>query len=164
MSTAKSTGPFRRQTGLTGSTPAARNDEVGVLRFATDAEALDGTKENLGVDPKQLNTAAPQLTVTATDGADGTAAITIQASIAEKVLVDVWFDDAATGAPADLGTLTISTGQLVQQIVDDAHERILSDASGTIVLSYNRTANGDIYVFATAAAVAQANVAVTGNA
>lgn len=168
MSTAKSTGPFRKQTGLTGSTPAARNNEVGVARFATNQEAALGAVEDVMVDPKQARGIVPALTLV--DNADGTATITIQGTdaggvaVAKQVVFDVWFAATSGAAPADLGDVAATAGTILGEPTADAYIRVLSTAAGLATLTFTRTADGDVFVHAhTNPTLVIGSVAVTGN-
>lgn len=96
-----------------------------------------------------------QLAITVADDEDDTGTITLQVQDASGVdqaaqfLVEVWVD-ADGGAPgSSIGTITVSTGTTVQTVTSNAHYRILTNASGTIVLGITPSAvPDDVYVTA----------------
>lgn len=168
MSTTAATRTEQTRKGTSGFIPDAKANVVGRLRLATNQEAALGDKEDVAVDPKQARGIIPKLTLV--DDADGTATITIQGvdaeaeDVAKQIVVDVWFAATEGAAPADLGEVAATTGTILGEPTTDAYIRVLSDASGTIVLDFNRTANGDVFAHAMVQApLVTGSVAVTGN-
>jgi hypothetical protein len=113
---------------------------------------------------------APTVTVENADPADGNAIITIQAldpvgnDLARRCLVRVWLSASAYGAPADLGTLTATTGVLLKEDTDDALATVVTDAAGSAVLVLDTASNGTVHAMATIAGLlATDSEAITGN-
>lgn len=169
MSTSANQSPAKKyNNGVCGFVSWAYNNLKGIVRFATNQEAALGVVEDCSVDPKQARGIVPALTLT--DGADGTAAITVQGvdaggiAVAKQIVVDVWFAATSGVAPADLGDVTASTGVILGEPTTDAYIRVVSDANGAIVLAFNRTTNGDVFAHASIApTLVIGSVAVTGN-
>jgi hypothetical protein len=86
-------------------------------------------------------------------------------ALAGRFLVAVYFDDAAYGAPSDLGALTAKTNSaLLAEVVDDAVALVLTHSDGTWGVELDTAADGTVHVHAAVlAAFATANVAITGN-
>lgn len=169
MSTSANSSPAKKYNkGVSGFVSWAYNNLVGIVRFATNQEAALGVVENCAVDPKQARGIVPALTLT--DGANGTAAITIQGvdaggiAVAKQIVVDVWFAATSGVAPADLGEVAATTGVILGEPTTDAYIRVISDAAGAIALTFTRTADGNVFAHASIApTLVIGSVAVTGN-
>ena len=169
MSKAANQSPSQKyKNGVSGFVSWAYNNLIGIVRFATNQEAALGVVENCAVDPKQSRGIVPALTLT--DGADGTAAITIQGvdaggiAVAKQIVVDVWFAATSGVAPADLGEVAATTGVILGEPTTDAYIRVISDAAGAIALTFTRTADGNVFAHASIApTLVIGSVAVTGN-
>lgn len=101
---------------------------------------------------------------------DGVAVTTLQvknylgASLAARCVLKVWFAATAHAAPADLGTLTATTGVLLKEDTDDALATVLTDANGTAVLALDTASNGTVHCMAECnGLVVTDNEAITGN-
>jgi hypothetical protein len=114
----------------------------------------------------------PALSVTVANAGtpNGTATVTIQAkdaqgnNLAARVKVEAWFSATSYGAPTDLGTLTATTGTILKAHTTDALIEAVTDATGLLVLSYDLTADGNLFCMATATGLCAAgNAAITGN-
>jgi hypothetical protein len=115
--------------------------------------------------PSLAAATAPSVTIANSATPDGNATITIQAKLAARQLVKVWFDDAAYGAPTDFGTLAATTGTLLKEDTDDALATVVTDANGTAVLTLDTTADGTVHAMAAViGVVGTGNAAITGNA
>ena len=98
--------------------------------------------------------ALPSLDVTAVDGTDGTATLTVQAldvdgsDYEENVLTRIWVGGADDfGADAITG-ITVSTGTSKEAVTANAEYLVISDATGTIELALNNGGAGTIYAWA----------------
>jgi hypothetical protein len=142
--------------GYAKEAATADNDQIEVLPLSEMGLAVPG---------------APSVTVANSATPDGNAAITIQAkdlagnNIAARCVVKVWF--ATTGAyaaPADLGTLTASTGTILKEDTDDALATCVTDANGALVLALDTASDGTVHAMAEIAGrVGTGNAAITGN-
>lgn len=113
---------------------------------------------------------APSVTVANSGVPDGNATITIQArdgqgnALAARCLVRVWLAATAYAVPADLGTLTATTGALLKEDTDDALATVVTDANGVAVLVLDTVSNGALHAMAAIVGlVGTANAAITGN-
>jgi hypothetical protein len=138
---------------------------VGTVAAAaiTTAKLADGVAD--------LVLSAPGVTVANSGSPDGNATITVQLkdaqgnSLAARGVVNVWFaSSAAWAAPADLGTLTASTGVILKEDTDDALATVSTDASGTAVLVLDTASNVTVHAHASVGGLAAtANASITGN-
>jgi hypothetical protein len=101
---------------------------------------------------------------------DGVAVITLQlvdakgAALAARGRINVWFAATAHAAPADLGTLTATTGVLLKEVTDDALALVATDATGLAVLALDTTIDGTVHAMAEVAGlVVTDSEAITGN-
>jgi hypothetical protein len=102
---------------------------------------------------------------------DGVAHVTGQVqdaegnSLAGRFMVAVYLDDAAYGAPADLGTLTAKTNSLLlQELTDDALALVRTHSDGSWGVDLDTAADGTVHAHALVVGTfATASVAVTGN-
>jgi hypothetical protein len=102
---------------------------------------------------------------------DGVAHVTGQVSdalgnaLAGRFLVRVFFDDAAYGDPADLGTATAATNsRLLKEHTDDAYVDVLTHSDGTWGVNLDTTSNGTVHAHAAVmGAFATHSAAITGN-
>lgn len=114
----------------------------------------------------------PVVAVSSVDGEDGTASVTVQlndgngVALADKYLVNVWVSGTSGGAPnaaAGQTAFAVATGVEIAQVTDLAEYRVLTDATGTAVITLT-AADGTYYVMASAVSkVTVGTVAVTGN-
>lgn len=114
--------------------------------------------------------AALTVAVANTGTPNGVANVTLQAkdylgeSLAARCVLKVWFAATAYAAPADLGTLTATTGVLLKEDTDDALATVLTDANGTAVLALDLATDGTVHVMATVnGLVVTDSEAITGN-
>jgi hypothetical protein len=114
----------------------------------------------------------PVLSVTSVDGEDGTASITVQANdgngvaLASKYLVSVWVSGTDGGAPnasAGQTAFAVATGVEIAEVTDLAEYRVLTDATGTAVITLTG-ADATYYVMAECVGkVASGASVITGN-
>ncbi len=105
-----------------------------------------------------------EVTVENAETPDGDAYVTIQSSIAARQVLRVWFAATAFAAPADLGTLTATTGELLKEDTDDALATVLTDANGLAVLNLDLGTDGTVHAHAERnGIVATGSEAITGN-
>lgn len=112
----------------------------------------------------------PSVAIANTGTPDGVANVTFQLkdaqgnNLAARALVRFWFAATAYAAPADLGTLTASTGVILKEDTDDALATVVTDANGAAVLALDTASDGTVHVMAAVGALcATANAAITGN-
>lgn len=86
-------------------------------------------------------------------------------ALAGRFVVALYIDDAAYGAPADLGTLTAKANSvLLSEVVDDAVALVLTHSDGTWGVELDTTVDGAVHAHAAVlGAFATANAAITGN-
>jgi hypothetical protein len=118
----------------------------------------------------QSSFAAPSVAVANAGTPNGNALVTIQAkdglgnNLAARCLVRVFFAATAYGAPADLGTLTATTGTILKEDTDDALATVLTDATGLAVLQLDTASDGTVHAMACVAGIfATSSAAITGN-
>lgn len=101
-----------------------------------------------------LQDSLPTLALSAVDGTNGTAAVTIQVKdadgndLAQVSKVHVWTDDTEFGAPTAITGLTAATGTVISSLTANADLLVVSDATGEIVLTANNAGAGTIYIMA----------------
>lgn len=114
----------------------------------------------------------PSVSVTVANAGtpNGNAIVTLQAkdasgrALAGRCLLRVWLAATAHAAPADLGTLTATTGTLLKEDTDDALATVATDATGLAVLSLDLVADGNVHAMAAIVGmVGTGNAAITGN-
>jgi hypothetical protein len=94
-----------------------------------------------------------QLTVSAVDGGDGTANLTIQAQdaggndLADNVLVRVWVGGADDFGVDALTGITASTGTVVNSHTANGDVDVATDATGTAVLALDNNGAGSVYAW-----------------
>lgn len=94
------------------------------------------------------------LTVTASDDGDGTGSLTIQAKdaagndLAEHVLMEVWIGTADDFAPDAVTDFSVTTGTQREELAANAAYRVISDASGTVVMNIDNGGAGTLYAWA----------------
>lgn len=106
------------------------------------------------------------LTVTVENAAtpDGDAYVTIQSSVKARQVLNVWFAATAYAAPSDLGTLTATTGTLLEEHTDDALAAVVTDANGLAVLNLDLASDGTVHAMVERNGLtATASAAITGN-
>lgn len=124
-------------------------------------------------DPRVLREAlqAAPLSVTAVDGEDGTAAITVQVlnqsggEVTSRYVVRLWLADTANTAPDATGktAFAVGTGVELDEETAQADYRILTDATGTAVATLT-AADGTYYAHAEInGEVVVGTVTITGN-
>ena len=92
------------------------------------------------------------LTVTASNDHDGSGQVQIQVkdasavALADRFVVEAWVATSQWGAPGSIGTFAPTTGTTIQSVSANAHLRILTDATGAIVLNVNPGSGGTWYV------------------
>jgi predicted RecA/RadA family phage recombinase len=113
---------------------------------------------------------APSVTVANAGTPNGNATVTIQAkdargnNITGRCVVHVWFAATTYAAPADLGTLTASTGGILKEDTDDALATCQTDATGLLVLVLDTTADGNVHAHASVGGLSgTGSAAITGN-
>ena len=114
----------------------------------------------------------PVVAVTAVDGEDGTASITVQCNdgngvaLASKYLLSVWIGSVTGGAPnasAGQTAFAVATGVEIAEVTDLAEYRVLTDATGTAVITLT---GADATYYAMAECVGKVTVGtvtITGN-
>ncbi len=112
-----------------------------------------------------------QVGITAVDGADGTAAVTLQiqdlngTAIAARAVLRVWNAGTTFTAPDGTGitAFAVGTGVELDQEIDLADYRVLTDANGTAVFTLT-AADGTYYTQAESNGLAYSGaVTITGN-
>ena len=94
----------------------------------------------------------PGLDISAVDGGDGTAAVTIQITsltgfnLAVHGMVRVFTSAAEWGAPAAVTAFTVDTGTLVNVQTADAELDVLTDETGLAELTLDNGGAGTVYV------------------
>ena len=94
----------------------------------------------------------PYAAVSAVDGGDGTATVTVQLKdgagndLADVGIVHVWTDDTEYGAPTAITGLSATTGTVITTHTANADLEVATDTSGTIVLAANNGGAGTIYI------------------
>jgi hypothetical protein len=115
---------------------------------------LQGRDGSWVVISEQTTLTAPSVTVANHATPNGNAYITLQAvdaqgnALAKRVLFKVWLAATAHAAPADLGTLTATTGTILKEDTDDALATVASDANGTAVLVLDVATTSAIHAMA----------------
>lgn len=95
---------------------------------------------------------------------DGDAYVTIQSALKARQVINVWFAATAFAAPADLGTLTATTGTLLAEHTDDALATVVTDENGLAVLNLDLAVDGTVHAHAERnGLVATDSEAITGN-
>jgi len=144
----------------TGCTPGAAvlfNDTTGIL----DAGTAGGGETQLNGSSWESTTAAGALGIirlndaevnvnanveqiinaelTATDGTSGVGLLSIQlvdgfgTDVTSENMVEVWWSSVGEfSPPADIGDEALTTGSEIQEILDHAHYKFMSDATGLI--------------------------------
>lgn len=121
------------ETQLNGSSweSTASAGELAILRF-NDAEV------NVNADVSQIINAA----VVATDSTGGVGLCTINLvdgngdDVDAENMVEVWWSSVGEfSPPADIGDETLVTGTEIQEILDHAHYKFMSNATGDVVFS-----------------------------
>jgi len=109
----------------------------------------------MGVETSTSYVAAPSsLEISAEDGADGTAAVSIQAKsadgtdYAEHVCTRVWLGTADDFGAVAITGLTVGTGTVKENVTDKAEYILISDATGLIGLTLNNGGAGTLYLWA----------------
>lgn len=142
----------------TVAAPGSAGPAAGVI------ESVDTNGVWINLD--RVAAVGPGLSIAVANSAvpDGNAAITIQSTERARQIVHVWFAATAYAAPADLGTLTATTGELLKEHTDDAFAAVLTDATGLAVLALDTTSDGDVHAHAEVGGrVVTASEAITGN-
>ena len=108
----------------------------------------------MGVETSTSYVAAPsRLEISAEDGADGTADVSIQAksadgtNYAEHVYTRVWLGTADDFGADAINGLTVSTGTVKEIVTPEAENILISDAAGLIELTLNN-GGGTLYLWA----------------
>jgi len=131
-------------------TDAGNADTLHVHTVAsgiTDTVTVDKTAD-------AIQDALPTLNLSAVDGGDGTAALTVQAKdaadndLAEVVLAEIWVGTADDYGEDAITGITISTGTQREELTANAAYRVISDATGKIVLALNNGGAGSVYAWA----------------
>jgi hypothetical protein len=126
-------------------------DDAGVW---VDSRLAGGAADPAGLSVVVANAGTP----------NGNALVTIQSAIKAYQVLRVWFAATAYAVPADLGTLTATTGALLKEDTDDALATVLTDANGLAVLQLDTTSNGTVHAHAERnGIVATDSEAITGN-
>lgn len=115
---------------------------------------LQGRDGSWIVIAEQTSPSAPTVTVANHETPNGNAYITLQANdaqgnpLAKRVLFNVWLAATSYAAPADLGTLTATTGTILKEDTDDALATVASDANGVAVLVLDVTSTTAVHAMA----------------
>lgn len=97
----------------------------------------------------------PDVNISAADELGNAIAVTIQlkdstgSNMAAKRLLEVWLSDTAEGVDcttAPDGGITLISGTLMQAVVANKRLRVLTDATGKVVLSLSESSYGTFYV------------------
>lgn len=142
----------------TVSRPGTSGPVAGVVESAS----ADG----VWIDLDAVAAAGPGLSIVVANSTvpDGVAVVTIQSAVKARQVINVWFAATGFAAPADLGTLTATTGVLLAEHTDDALAAVVTDASGLAVLALDTTVNGNVHGHAERnGIVVAASAAITGN-
>jgi hypothetical protein len=109
----------------------------------------------MGVETTTSYVAAPSsLEISAADGGDGSAAVTIQAksadgtNYAENVCTRVWVGTSDNFTAVAIDGLTVDTGTVKESVTSKAENILISGATGLIVLTLNNTDAGSLYLWA----------------
>jgi len=109
----------------------------------------------MGVETTTSYVAAPSsLEISAVDGTNGTAAVSIQAKsadgtkYAENVCTRVWLGTAENFTAVAITGLTVSTGTVKEIVTDEAENILISDATGLIALTLDNDGEGSLYLWA----------------
>jgi len=109
----------------------------------------------MGVETSTSYVAAPsRLEISAVDGADGTADVSIQAKsadgtdYAEHVYTRVWLGTADNFTAVAITGLTVGTGTVKENVTDKAEYILISDATGLIELTLDNDVAGSLYLWA----------------
>jgi len=124
-------------------------------------------------DPRVLreNLEHTPASITATDGEDGTASITVQVlnqdgnEVGSRYVVRLWLADTVNTAPdaTDKTAFAVATGVELDELTAQADYRILTDATGTAVCTLT-AADGTYYAHAEIdGQVVTGTITVTGN-
>jgi len=127
----------------------------GAIFWEEKADNVWVVRVMMGVENATAYIAAlPSLDVSAVDGTDGTAALTVQAldvdgsDYEENVFTRIWVGTADDfGADAITG-ITATTGTLKEAVTANAEYLVISDATGTIELALDNNGAGTIYAWA----------------
>jgi hypothetical protein len=98
--------------------------------------------------------ALPSLDVSAVDGTDGTATLTVQAldvdasDYEENVLTRIWVGGADDFGADAITDITVVDGTSKEAVTANAEYLVISDATGTITLTLNNGGAGTIYAWA----------------
>lgn len=128
--------------------------EVSSAGVWVDSRLTGAADEGAGLSVVVANAGSP----------NGTATITIQSAKKARQVINVWFAATSMAAPADLGTLTASTGTLLKEHTDDALAAVVTDANGLAVLALDLSVDGTVHCMAERnGLVATDSEAITGN-
>ena len=125
-----------------------------ILSGPGQSVTLQGRDGSWIVIAEQTSLSAPTVTVANHATPNGNAYVTLQANdaqgnaLAKRVLFQVWLAATAHAAPADLGTLTATTGTILKEVTDDALATVSSDANGTAVLVLDVATTSAIHAMA----------------
>lgn len=146
------------QDNQTVSAPGTSGPAVGVVESAS----ADGVWVNLS--PVVTDGAGLSVVVANAGSPDGDAYVTIQSAIKARQVLLVWFAATAYAAPADLGTLTATTGTILKEDTDDALATVLTDATGLAVLNLDLATDGTVHAHVTRNGITVTDSeAITGN-
>lgn len=133
---------------------------AGIVKGVTSAGVwVDSRFNGIAEDPAGLSV------VVANAGTpDGDAYVTIQSAVKARQVLLVWFAATAHAAPADLGTLTATTGTILKEDTDDALATVLTDANGLAVLNLDLAVDGTVHAMVERnGRVVTDSEAITGN-
>lgn len=149
--------------------------DISATHLASDAVTTAKILDSNVTAAKLANAVAdiipvPSVAIANTGTPDGVAHVTFQLkdaqgnSLAARALVRFWFAATAYAEPADLGTLTASTGAILKEVTDDAFAEVVTDANGAAVLALDTAQDGTVHVMAEVGGLcATASAAITGN-
>lgn len=138
--------------GFDGTSPIVDTRLAAAVAVSGDVSTLQANVTAL--ETGMANTSAVAVTVANTGTPDGVAHVALQVkdyegeSKAGRHVLKVWFAATAFAAPADLGTLTATTGVLLKEDTDDALATVVTDANGAAVLALDLAVDGTVHCMA----------------
>jgi len=133
------------ETQLNGSSweSSVAAGELGIIRL-NDAEV------NVNANVTQIINA--QVTVANSGTPDGLANVTVQlldgygTAVTSAQMIETWWSVSAEyGAPADIGDEALVTGTEIQEILDHAHYKFMSDATGLVEFTVDMDTPAEIW-------------------
>lgn len=138
--------------GFDGTSPIVDTRLGAAVAVSGDTSTLQANVTAL--ESGMANTGTVAVVVTNTGTPNGVANVALQVkdylgeSKAGRHVLRVWFAATAYAAPADLGTLTATTGTLLKEDTDDALATVVTDANGAAVLALDLASDGTVHCMA----------------